>query len=613
LWVEQAAEHLVKREWTDPHWKADIGRVLAFEKVTLQGLTLVPKRKVHYGPIEPVLSREIFIHHALVLGEYETNALFFAHNRKLVAEVQAIEAKARRRDVLVEPKARFDFYDARLPHRIYTAEEFERWRRQAEKRNPRMLFMSRTDLMLHPALGVTEELYPDSMTVNGLTLPLEYRFELGDRADGVTVTVQLAALNQLPAEPFGWVVPGFRVDIFAALIRTLPKALRVKFVPVPDFANAAARALKPADGPVIDSLARYLGKVSGEAVRAEDFHPGVLPEYLLMNFRVVDAGEKEIAMGRDLAVIRRQLGMAARASFALKPPPQWHRDGLVRWDFGGLPERVEITHQGITVNGYPALIDAGASVSLRLMDSEEAAADAGRVGVRRLFMIQVKQELMYLERTLPDLDRLCLFYATLGRCEDLRDDLVQAIADRALFGDNGALPRNREEFAPMAEAGWRRLSTAGAEVTEIVGHALELYHGLQLTLGGEFPPMWSDSVRDMQDQVAHLVLRGFVAGTPFEWLRHVPRYLRGIGARFSRLANAGLTRDIHGMEEVRPLWNRYKRKAMQRDESGLRKRGLDQIRWMIEELRISVFAQELKAAVPVSAPRIAKMWEGISE
>ncbi len=608
LWVERAAAHLVKRDYSDPHWRPEIGRVLAYEKVTLHGLTLVPRRKIHFGPIDSKLSREIFIHHALVLGEYQTDAPYFAHNRRLIADVQALEAKSRRRDVLVDPKARFAFYDAKVPQRIYTAQEFERWRRGTERRNSRLLFMSREDLMLHPALGVTAELYPDTVQVNGLTLPLEYLFEPGDRADGISVIIPLAVLNQLPADPFDWLVPGFRAELFTALIRTLPKSLRVRFIPVPDYAAAAARDLAPADGPVLDALARFLGKSAGEPVKPDDFHPGVLPEFLRMNFRVIDAAGKQIAGGRDLAHIRRQLGLQARASFAAKPPPEFHRDELTRWDFGPLPERVEIAHHGMTLNGYPALVDAGASVSLRLLDAPEAALEASRAGIRRLFMLQVRNELEDLQRTGPDLQRPCLYYATLGRCDDLNDDLRLAAADRALFADDPTLPRSRDAFAARAEAAWRRLRAAAFEVADLVTQSLEQYHALDLALAADFPPLWTDSIRDVRDQLSHLVYRGFVVRTPFEWLRHLPRYLRAIDARLKRLANAGLTRDVQAMQEVRLIWDRYKRHAAATRESARPDPAVEQYRWLIEELRVSLFAQDLKAAQPVSTQRLERLW-----
>lgn len=610
IWIERAAAHMVKRVLTDPHWRADIGRVMAYERVTLHGLTLIPRRKVHYGPLEPKLSREILIQHALVLGEYESHAPFFLHNRQLVQEVQTREAKARRRDVLVDPKARFTFYDARIPKRVYTADEFEKWRRVAEKRNPKILFMNRRDLMLHPALGVTEELYPDSFTVGDAIFPLEYRFEPGNRADGITVKVPLSAVDHLPFEPFQWLVPGFRFDLFVALMRTLPKSIRVKFIPIPDHAAKAAQALKPADGPVLDSLARYLGKVSGEPLRADDFQPDMLPEFLRMNFHVVDLSGKQVAAGRDLGMIRRSLGMQARASFAASPPPEYHRDGFTRWDFGDLPERVEIKHHGMTVNGYPALVDAGNSVSIRLFDQADAAAESMRAGLRKLFMLQVQQELQFVEETLPDIERLCLYYATIGRCDDLKQNLMEAIVDIALFNDDGATHiRSQQTFASRAETAWKQLPAARDEVVALIAEILEGYNALDISLGNDSPPLWSDSIRDMRDQLVHLIYRGFILQTPFNWLRHLPRYLRAIDMRLKKLANAGLNRDAQALAELLPLWDQYKQRAARHREQGIRDAALEQYRWMLEELRVSLFAQELKAAMPVSTSRLQRLWE----
>jgi len=609
-WIERAAAHLVKREWADPHWRPDLGRVLAFERVTLHGLTLIARRKIHYGPIDPKLSREIFIHHALVLGEYDTDASYFRHNRDQVEQVQQMEAKARRQDVLVDPQARFAFYDARIPRRIYTAQEFEKWRHVAEKQNPRILFMSRDDLMLHPALGVTQELYPDSIAIGGMHFPLEYRFEPGDRADGITVTIPLGAIDEIPGEPFAWLVAGFRSEMFLALIRTLPKTLRVKFVPARRVAAAAARQLQPCDGPPLDALARYLGKTSGEPVRREDFQPGMLPDYLRMNFRVVDGAGNEVVAGRDLGVIRRQLGLRARDSFAANPPPQYHRDGLTTWDFGELPRRVEIAHQQMTLNGYPALVDSGNSVSLRLFDSAKAADAAHRAGLRRLFIVQLGEEFRYVERSLADLERLCRFYDTIGACEELNDELIQAIVDRAMFANGTASEiRTREAFAASAEAGWRRLAEAATEITQLANQVLEAYCDLHIALSAEFPPLWADSIRDMRDQLSHLIHRGFLVGTPFPRLRELPRYLRGIGLRLKKLADAGLTRDTHVMAEVRPLWEQYKRVAAENRQHGIGNTELEQYRWMVEELRVSLFAQELKAADHASVRRLQKRWD----
>ena len=612
LWIERAAAHMVKRTYADPHWRADLGRVLAFEKVTLHGLTLISRRKVHFGPLEPKLAREILIHHALVLGEYESDAPWFLHNRRLVEEVQSLEAKARRRDVLVDPKARFAFYDARVPQRVYTADEFERWRRLAEKHNPQILFMSRADLMLHPALGVTEELYPDSMLVNGSRFLLEYRYEPGDRADGITVTVPLAMINQLPAEPFEWLVPGFRAEKFLALIRTLPKTLRVKFIPGPDYASAAARELKPTAGPVRSALAEFLGKASGEPVAASDFQLDLIPAHLRMNFRVVDSAGNELAMGRDLEALRRELGVQARVAFSHEPPPEFHRDGITHWDFGDLPPRVEIRRGENTLNGYPALVDAGESVSLRLFDAPQTASDEMRAGLRRLFLLQLGSELANVERDAPDFDRLGQYYAPIGSPEELKTDLTLKIADRAFIGDEPDAPvRTREAFAERAGAAWDRLPVATREVIALVEQILETFHSIGISLSNEFPPLWLESIRDLRDQLAHLVYRGFLLHTPYEALRNLPRYLHAMQIRLHKLGNAGLNRDLQALGEIDPLWRQYKLRSAEHHQNGTHDPALEQYRWMLEELRVSLFAQELKSAGPVSAQRLSRLWSEV--
>ena len=614
-WVERAAVHLVKREHWDPHWRRDKARVEAWERVTLHGLVLVARRPVDYGPIDPKLSRQIFIEHALVKGEYRTEARFFGHNQRLVEQVQTLEAKARRRDVLVGDEARFNFYDARVPQRVYNGHEFEKWRRQAEKHNPALLFMQRSDLMLHDAAGVTAELYPDELTVSGARLPLEYRYDPGHPADGVTVTVPLAALNGVPEEPFEWLVPGMLKDKAVALIRTLPKPLRVQLIPAPEFAEAALRTMRPGEGSFFDALALHLGKRAGILVPRTAFDPTALPDHLLMNFRVVDTTGKQVAVGRDLAEIRRRLGVRARQTFQAAPPSQYHRDGITRWDFGDeLPPSIEVYRQGMTLLGYPALVEnPGSTVSLRVLDAEPAAREAMRGGLRRLFMLQVADELRHAVRKLPNIEQLSLNYARLGTWDDLKRDLIVAIADRAFFDDDAdpASVRTREQFAARAEAGWRRLTAAATDVATTVGEALALYQDLSLKLGRDFPPLLLNPARDMREQLAGLVHPGFVASAPPRWLRHLPRYLRGLQIRLQKLLNAGLPRDAQQTAQLQPLLSAYRERLQRHQARGVRDPAMEQFRWMLEELRVSLFAQELKAAVPVSTKRLEQLWEQV--
>ena len=424
-----AAEHLVKREYLDPHWHRDSAHVIAYERVTLYGLTLVHRRRVHYGPIDPKASREIFIRQALVEGEYRTDAPYFRHNRQLVRDVELLEAKLRRRDVLADAQTRFAFYDARIPAGIYNGPLFERWRREAEAKDKRVLFMSKEDLML-PVPEPAKDQFPDAVSVGNLRFPLQYRFDPGHPADGVTATVPLGVLNQLDAEPFEWLVPGWLEEKVAALIKALPKELRVQFVPVPNTVRAVLPQLPFGDGSLFGQLSWHLGRTTGVQVPAGAWDPRAIPDWLRMNFRIVDEAGKTLEAGRDLDEIRRKLRVEVKQTFENLPSSEWHKDELTRWDFGDLPEQVEVRRPGITLKGYPALVDRGESVALRLLESSDAARAAMRAGVRRLFMLQVGREMKHLARHLPGIDQMCMYYAPVGPCDDLRRDLLNVIVDR---------------------------------------------------------------------------------------------------------------------------------------------------------------------------------------
>lgn len=618
-WIERVGEHLIQRTHSEPHWNRDAAHVVAYERVTLHGLVIVPRRRVHYGPIDALKSREIFIRSALVDGEFNTDAQYFRHNRQLVRDIELLEAKLRRRDVLVDAQTRFAFYDARIPAGIFNGPLFERWRRGAEARDKRVLFMNRADLMV-PADDPPSKDFPDAVllgTDGALRLPLTYRFEPGDPADGVTATIPLAALNQLPAEPFEWLVPGWLREKVAALIKSLPRELRVSFVPVPDAARAVTPLLAFGDGGLLPSLGWHLGRLKGVNVPPAAWQPDAVPDHLRMNFRIVDESGKAIEMGRDLDAIRAKLRVALKETFAALPTGQWHRDDIARWDFDDLPAMVEVKRPGITVKGFPALVDATTSVSLRLMESEEAARQSTRAGLRRLFLLQLGDQAKHLARNLAGIERMALHYATLGPGDELRRDLLNLIADRALFADadadaDGATLRTRDAFVARAEGGWHRLPAAAAEACELVGKVLAARQDLSQKLNKPYPPLLAFSIQDMRQQLAHLIPRGFVAATAYAWLRHFPRYLRGIDVRLTKLTNAGAARDSQAMGEVVPLWNNYLRAVERQRIQGVRDRALAQYRWMLEELRVSLFAQELKASIPVSVKRLEAQWAEVT-
>ena len=445
--------------------------------------------------------------------------------------------------------------------------------------------------------------------MEGVTVPLQYRYDPGSPSDGVTAVVPLAALNQLPTEPFEWLVPGYLPEKLVALIRSMPKALRVQFIPAPEVAQAAAAALQFGQGSLLDAFALALGKRAGMQLGRSAFDTDALPDHLRMNFRVHDAGGRTVASGRDLDEIRRRLGLKARESFAAMPPGEFHRDHVTRWDFGDLPEHVELKRHGMTLLGYPALVDDGTSVSLRVLDSPAAARSAMRGGLRRLFMIQVAEELKYLSRKLPGLEPMCLHYALLGNCEELKRDLVTAVADAALFDgaddEAAATVRTRETFAARAEAGWRRLTAAGAEITALAAETLTPFHEVSQRLSEDFPPLLLPAARDLRDQLARLVPGRFLVRTPAGWLKHLPRFLRAMQVRLQRLFNAGLARDA---AELAPLWRLYVEREQEHQSRGVIDPALEQFRWMLEELRVSLFAQELKTSAPVSVKRLQALW-----
>ncbi|HTL28921.1 MAG TPA: ATP-dependent RNA helicase HrpA, partial [Tepidisphaeraceae bacterium] len=598
-WIEHLAAHLVNRSYSDPHWQAKTGRVMAYERVSLYGLPIVARRLVHFGPIDPLASREMFIHRALIEGEFNTNAKFFKHNHKLVEEVHELEAKQRRRDLLVDAKVLYDFYDARIPAKVYSGPLFEAWRKEAERKDPNLLFMKIEDLMLHPAVTVTQDLFPDELRVNEMKLPLEYHLDPGGPMDGVTVRIPLTALNQIPPEPFEWVVPGLLEEKVLTLIRSLPKPLRVNFMPAGDTARDAARSMPFRVGSLLQSLAQWLGKRAGVVIRESDFDLSTLPDYLRTNFAVIDEFGNTVGTGRDLRKLREEVGAAASETFALSPESEFTIDEITSWDFGDLPERVEIRRHGMTLYGYPAIVDQGNVVGIRLLDSPEAADAEMRRGLKRLFMLQLKKEFTQLARSIPNMQQMCLWWSTRGSCDELKEDLLNAIADSAFFGEKRVI-RTREAFIELANEGWRHLSEASRAISAVVQQTLANLHEVEKQLGGRLPPTWSNAAVDIRAQLSNLVYPGFISQTPPLWLKHLPRFVAGTMVRLQKLANAGLARDEAAMATIGALWKQYSERLEKHRKARIVDPAIEQYRWMLEELRVSLFAQELKTSVPVS-------------
>ena len=608
-WVEAAAGDIARKHYFDPHWEKDRAMVAAYERVTLYGLTLVPRRRVHYGSINPKEAREVFIRGALVAGEFETRAPFFAHNRQLAREVEALEHKARRRDVLVDDEAIYAFYDRLVPEGIVNGAGFEKWREEAERTNPRLLHMTREYLMRHAAAGITEAQFPARIQAADADLGLGYRFEPGHPLDGVTATVPLHLLNQLEPGPFEWLVPGLVREKIAAMFKALPKIYRRHLVPPAQHVTAflEERDRWTVDGgpmPLTAAVARYAHRASGEPVPADAWEGVQFPAHLLMNYRVVDEAGRELAMGRDLAALKTQLGHAAQLTFA-QAEPGIEKSGIKAWDFGDLPATIAFTRGGRKLTGYPALTDDGDSVSIRLFDTRAAADAAMRGGVLRLMRIALKEQARQLEKGPPGFTQAALALRTLAPADGLQEDLVSAILDRAFIADD-ELPRDAKGFEALKQRARARLPAVREAGVRLFAAIAEEWQRTQQRLSAAAKSM-PQPAADVRNQVGRLVFKGFMTATPWERLHDIPRYLKAAQRRLDKYPQYP-ERDAKHAAEIASMWKRYEERAVKLRKAGESDPRLEDFRWRIEEWRVSLFAQELKTPYPVSLKRLEKLW-----
>ncbi|HYH42002.1 MAG TPA: ATP-dependent RNA helicase HrpA [Burkholderiales bacterium] len=612
-WIEPLAVHLVTRHYSDPHWDKERGMVMAYERVALHGLTIVPRRRVHYGPLNPLEAREIFIHRALAAGEFETRGEFFRHNRRLVAELKVLEAKARRRDVLVDEHTIYEFYDGLVPQGIYNAAGFERWRRDAEAENPKVLFLSREYLVQHAAADISEALFPDALRAAGADFKLRYRFEPGHALDGVTVTVPLPLLNKLEEADFDWLVPGFVREKATWAIKALPKNVRRLLFPLPDQVSAFLESADPAlapdttPEPFFVSLRKFVQRRIGEPIAEDVWRDKAPPAHLQMNFRVVDDAGRELAGGRDLLALKGQLGQAAQLTFA-KADPGIERSELRAWDFGDLPEEIAFTRGGRRLTGYPALVDEGTSVAIRLFDLKSAAEEAMRGGVRRLLRLAMREQMRQLEKSPPAFLQAALLLRNAVNAEDLREDLVNAIADRAFIGDD-ALPRSQAEFEVMRGRARTRLPAVTEASTRLLAAIAAEYQQVSLRLSSTKGPL-ARPAADIRAQLARLVYKGFVSATPWDKLAQLPRYLKAMQLRLEKYG-ASAERDQKHTDSIAQITKRLDERIDKFRKAGTSDPRLEEFRWHLEELRVSLFAQELKTPYPVSYKRLDKIWNSM--
>ncbi|HYD97221.1 MAG TPA: ATP-dependent RNA helicase HrpA [Noviherbaspirillum sp.] len=628
-WLERVGGHLLKKSWGDPRWEKRSGQVSAYERATLYGLVVYSQRRINYGQINPKEAREIFIRGALVAGELDTRAPFLAHNQKLVREIENLEHKSRRLDVLVDEELIAAFYDKLVPQDIHTATAFDKWLKEATAKNPKLLHLNRDDLMRHEAAGVTTDLFPKTMTVAGVAMTLTYHFEPGSQRDGVTLAIPLYALNQVSAERCEWLVPGMLKEKVHLLLKSLPQKLRRHCVPLPDYAAGFCERAEFGKGNLIDTIIADVREQTGLTVKTTDFKLETLPAHHFMNFKVIDEHGRQLEMGRSLAGLQAQFGGQARESFqklaekTIVAPSEPASGGtetaakeaaagaavaeyqnLTTWSFGELPELLEIAQGKQTLIGFPALVDKGTHCDLEVFDDPAEAARVHCTGLRRLFSLQLKEQLKYLEKNIPGLQQMGMQFMSLGTQEELRDQIIQAGLERACLQD--PLPKNAEEFNRRKDEGKSRLGLLVNEIARLAAQVLAEYYTLPKKLQGA--KAHAQAAADIQSQLQALVGKRFIADNDYSQLAHFPRYLKAINVRLDKL-RADPARDARLMAEwaqVAAPWQRA-----QKDRQKAADPRMTEFRWLLEELRVSLFAQELRTPMPVSVKRLQKVWESM--
>jgi len=610
-WLETAAGPLCRRSHGDPHWEQKQAQVMAREQVTLYGLPIVKDRKIAYARIDPALCRSMFITHALVRHEYATRGAFMEHNRRLLDEVHRLRDKARKSDMVADEYELGQFFDRRLPDSVVSGKTFEDWRKDAEARDPAILKLSLSDILLDEADQLAPERYPDQLAVCGVALPLVYVFDPSADDDGITAVVPLAVLPQLDPEVLAWTIPGWHEAKLAALLDALPRSVRKALGPLDELTRELAARLRPFDGPMLPAVERAILERTCERVPRDAWDLRALPAYLGFTFRVVDDHDKLLGQGRDLADLQRTLGPRARQLWATVPRERHERTGLVAWDIDELPASVTVQIGGRAVLAYPALVDRDTAVDVRLLESSAAAAEATRAGLRRLFLLQLRTTPGKLEAQLPG--SLARGALAASPVPVPRQIVLRALDEAFQLDAPDAVPRTRAAFHARLTEGRDAVQLALGELGLLAAELaaeLDKVRAALRPLAGK-PGIPRAVFDDVESQLGHLVPPDAMTRMPRARLGQLARYLRAIQVRLQRQAHDP-QKDQKKAAQVVPLWQGYLRR---RDE--LRARGqppgeLDEFGWLVEELRVAVFAPELKTAVAVSPQRLQDVWVRLS-
>ena len=609
-WIEPLAEHLIKKSYSEPRWSKSRGAVIADEKVTLYGVPIVAARPVNYGAIDPTVSREIFIQSALVEGDWNTKHKFFKENQRLVREVEELEHKSRRRDILVDDRTLFEFYDQRIGTEVVSQKHFDTWWKKAQQKDPELLNFERSFLINDDAEQVSKLDFPNFWHQGNLKLKLTYQFEPGTDADGVTVHIPLPLLNQVEMTGFDWQIPGLREELVIALIKSLPKSYRRNFVPAPNYAQAFLSRAVPLEKPLLDTLIYELRRMTGVTVEAEHWNWEQIPSHLKMTFRVVDENGKKIAESMNLDELKFNLKDRVQESISAVADDGIEQSGLHIWSFADLPQCYEQKQRGFSVKAFPAIVDEKDAVGIKLFETEFEQSVAMQQGLRRLLLLNVPSPIKYLHEKLPNKAKLGLYFTPFGCVLDLIDDCIACAVDK-LIADFGGFVWDEAGFEKLRDFVRENLNEVTVDIAQKVEQILSLNHALNQRLKGKMDFTMAFAFSDIKAQLGGLIYPGFVQKSGYDRLPDLQRYLQAVDKRIDKLAQ-DINRDRAAMLRVEQVQQAYQQLLSKLPKSKPISDEVAEIRYMIEELRVSLFAQQLGTKYQVSEKRILNLMTNIS-
>ncbi|NOL49655.1 ATP-dependent RNA helicase HrpA [Pelistega europaea] len=612
-WIEQLASHLLKKQWSDPQWNRQRGQVQANERAALYGVQIYQGRKVHYGRINPTVAREVFIREALVPGDIDSQLPFIVKNRRLIEEIERLEHRTRRPDILVDEELIYAFYDQHISKDIYQTATLESWYKGLSTEQQQSLILDKKDLMRHEAAGVTTNVFPKKFTWDGLDLPLDYHFEPGSPKDGVTMTIPVYALRQIDAIAPQWLVPGMLREKVQLLLKSLPQKLRRHCVPLPEYARdfylRHEHLLSRPNQPLLQALIDDIWEHTQTRVKEEDFKLETLPAHMFMIFKVVDEHGRMLSASRNLGLLKAEHAEQVQESFQKVAEQQVSHltstDNITDWDFGELPEILEIKRKNQSVIGYPALVDEGTHCAIDVFDELEQAQQQHKQGLLRLFKLAFKEQIKYWQKNIRDLTKMSMLYMPLGTQEDLLHQIIdRALIQAALMEP---LPHNKATFEQRKEAAKEKLGLLVNEVARLALQILEQWQQTQKKMGAI--KAHKNAYQDMMSNQSQLMTKRFLLDHDYEHLSHFVRYLKADFVRAEKLQKDP-ARDAKLMADMAPLVVNYQRAFSQL--KGREDKHLEDFRWLLQELRVALFAQELRTPMPVSVKRLQKVWLSVS-